>query len=510
LRALQKRVVEGLVAASMDRAAATGRGFQDTGSTAKAFEGEEVDWYVCIVASYHIKQAMDTSLALVENEDLKRWLLAVDDETVGRTAAVAVGMAGLESLLAHFSTVESWVEGAKVERAMSMVSAGSVERLNHAKAALDLLVKAGSTATSVQQLELDIRGSLAHVMRTGPAKKHNTGRIQALLATNDSLRVEPMVLYTTSVVTRIFMLFGAHPVYWDAGKIATQDTIREGFRVRIFEGMPLFAKSAEESVGARKECIRITCDLIGSAFYMNLRSTDETAQMHQQLLEAKWGGDGSVLTAGCMDYRFDRHFMISQGIGARCDTSLYTVHARGVAEYCGDVQQMVQLFEKQVDGMREFIKRGAPGIELPCYFINVASSFTGLELNALHPFGNEIARLLESCEGRCIDPSQCEGWYGSADWGAFTARYGEGKSSKDGLHHMYLKPQIISNLQAMLSLCLASRGTRNIDLTWLDNLPAADDSKLHDGTISCYTMLNTRVMIAEVLEWQGRHKKAIR
>jgi hypothetical protein len=65
-------VVEGLlVAASMERTAATERGFQNTGSTAKAFEGEEVDWYVCNVASYHIKQAMDASLALVENEDLK-------------------------------------------------------------------------------------------------------------------------------------------------------------------------------------------------------------------------------------------------------------------------------------------------------------------------------------------------------------------------------------------------------------------------------------------------------
>jgi hypothetical protein len=226
LQALQKRVVEGLVAASTERRAATGRGFQDTGSTAKAFEGEEVDWYVCNVASYHVKQAIDASSAIVENKDLKQWLLAVDDETVARAAAVAVGMTGLESLLAHFSTVEAWVEGAKVERAMSMVSAGSADRIEHAKAALDLLEKAGSTATPVQQLELDIRGSLAWTMRMGPAKKHNTGRIQALMAINDLLRVDPLSLYYTSVIPRLFMLFGMHPAYWDAGKIATQDTIR--------------------------------------------------------------------------------------------------------------------------------------------------------------------------------------------------------------------------------------------------------------------------------------------
>jgi hypothetical protein len=68
LQALQKRVVKGLVAASMERTTATGRGFQDTGSTAKAFDGEEVDWYVCNVASYHVKQSMDPSSTLVENE----------------------------------------------------------------------------------------------------------------------------------------------------------------------------------------------------------------------------------------------------------------------------------------------------------------------------------------------------------------------------------------------------------------------------------------------------------
>jgi hypothetical protein len=232
--------------------------------------------------------------------------------------------------------------------------------------------------------------------------------------------------------------------------------------------------------------------------------------MHQQLLEAKWGKDGSVLTAGCMDYRFDRHFMITQGLGTRLDQSLNTVHARGVTEYCGDVQQMVQLFEKQLDGLREFIKRGVQGQELSFYLVYVVSSFTCLELNALHPFGNDLAGLLELCEGRCTDPSECEGWYGSADWGAFTGKVGKGRSSKDGLHHMFLKPRIISNLQAVVSLCLASKGTSNFDLTWLDNLPAADESKLHDCMNSCFTLLNTRLLIAEVLEWQGRYKKAIR
>ena len=38
------QVVDGMVAASQARMVAAGRGLQDTGSTAKAFAGEEVDW----------------------------------------------------------------------------------------------------------------------------------------------------------------------------------------------------------------------------------------------------------------------------------------------------------------------------------------------------------------------------------------------------------------------------------------------------------------------------------
>ena len=42
--ACPNQVVDGMVATSEARKAATGRGLQDTGSTAKAFAGEEVDW----------------------------------------------------------------------------------------------------------------------------------------------------------------------------------------------------------------------------------------------------------------------------------------------------------------------------------------------------------------------------------------------------------------------------------------------------------------------------------
>ena len=45
MRALHAHVVDGMVMASRKRMASIGASFEDTGSTAKPFEGEEVDWY---------------------------------------------------------------------------------------------------------------------------------------------------------------------------------------------------------------------------------------------------------------------------------------------------------------------------------------------------------------------------------------------------------------------------------------------------------------------------------
>jgi hypothetical protein len=308
----------------------------------------------------------------------------------------------------------------------------------------------------------------------------------------------------------LYALFGIHPLYWDAGKIATQDTVCEGLRLRMYEGMPLYVKAVEESVGARKECIRIGYELVCSVAHMGLR-TDQTADEHHRFLEEKWGKDGSILTTGCMDYRFDRHFAISQAIGSRAEYFIFNPFPQGVAEHCGDVQQMVQLFEKQLGAMQEYYKRGVVGEEVQVHLLWAAPSFTGLELNALHPFGKELAGLLGSCEGRCTDPSGCEEWIESSNqWSAQRAKFGEGISSKDGLHHMFPKQSIIAAVQAVLSLSLASMGNCNFDLNWLDDLPAADDPKLHCGMIAGYGFTNVRVLVAEVFEWQGRHKEAIR
>jgi hypothetical protein len=506
LRALQKRVVDGLVAASIERAAATGRGFQDTGNTAKAFDGEEVDWYVCNVASYHVKQSMNPSLALAENEDLKR-LLLLDDETIVRAAAVMVGMSELDSLTAQYSAAKEWIEAAKVAWAMGMVS-GNSDRLKHGKSALDLLAQAGSATQQAHQLELDMRGTLTIAMHTGPEKKVNIARMTELMAQNKSLRVDPLALYCMSIFPALFALFGMHSKLWDAGKIATADTVTEGFRVLIYKGLPLLEKAVEESVGARKECIQITYVLAYGVAWMPLRSTNQTAEIHQQLLGEKWGQDGSILTAGCMQYTFNRHHAIVKGIGTTHDSYLYHPVGRGAAEHCGDVQQMVQIYEKQLSDIGDFVSSGVSEVEAIWYCVWTSSSCIGLELESLHPFGKSFVALSGSLQ--CTDPSECEASFESAAWAAWRAYQGVGVSSNDGLHHMHCKHNIIWQNQAVLSLSLASTGTSSFDLSWLDDLPGSGDPKLFDCMTGVFSFANMRVTIAEVLEWQGRHRDAIR
>jgi hypothetical protein len=182
--------------------------------------------------------------------------------------------------------------------------------------------------------------------------------------------------------------------------------------------------------------------------------------------------------------------------------------ARGVAEYCGDVQQMVELYEKQLSDVRDFVSSGVSESDVSLYCVYVPSSCLGLELESLHPFGKGFVALFGSWQ--CTDPSECEACFESAAWAAWRAYVGEGASSKDGLHHQFLKANIIWHNKAMLSLSLGSTGTISFDLSWLDGLPASDDPELFDGYAAGWSFGNTRVMIAEVLEWQGRYKEAIR
>jgi hypothetical protein len=154
LRALQMRVVEELIRA------ATVRPFEDTGSTAKAFAGEEVNWYACNVGNFHIKQSMDQSVLVTENQDVVRWIM-LNDTVVFRQTALAVGEEALEALVAHFTGRSQWEEAAKAQWAIYFVS--SSPSLAMMDEVVELLEKCGPTRTSgALQLELDVISSYTY------------------------------------------------------------------------------------------------------------------------------------------------------------------------------------------------------------------------------------------------------------------------------------------------------------------------------------------------------------
>jgi hypothetical protein len=62
-------------------------------------------------------------------------------------------------------------------------------------------------------------------------------------------------------------------------------------------------------------------------------------------------------------------------------------------------------------------------------------------------------------------------------------------------------------MRALLSL---SVDTHDVDLSWLDDLPPADATTLHDLNLASIAPTTVRVLVAEVFEQQGRHADAIR
>jgi hypothetical protein len=198
-RALQTAVVEELVKMS------TARSFEDTGSTSEAFAGEEVDWYVCNIGNFHIKQSMDPAVPVIDNEDVKRWLV-VDDAVLVRQVALAVSVAELEVLATHYTDQRQWFKAAKAKWAGHFFIADKLLAVAALEETLELLENYGSVRTNeALQLELDTIGTSSYNSYLGNPKmvkgSKEEAHVQARLAElnqNPSLRVNPMALITVS------------------------------------------------------------------------------------------------------------------------------------------------------------------------------------------------------------------------------------------------------------------------------------------------------------------------
>jgi hypothetical protein len=248
LRALQKRVVEELVRAS------TVRPFEDTGSTAKAFAGEELDWYTCNVGSFHIKQSMDWSVPVTESEDVMRWLM-LSDTVLFRQTALAVGEEALEVLAAHFTDKSQWVEAAKARWAIYFVS--SSPSLAMMDEVIELLEKCGPTRTSgALQLELDVISSWNYSIQpkyaTGSAARTQLGARMAGLGRNPLVRSSPWTRILGEFYPKLCVMTGLIVMPWEGGKRVTGDSVFKVTTMYCNQAVPLMQSACDTAVGARK------------------------------------------------------------------------------------------------------------------------------------------------------------------------------------------------------------------------------------------------------------------
>jgi hypothetical protein len=246
LRVLQKRVVEELVRVS------TARPFEDTGSMSKAFAGEEVDWYVCNVGSFHIKQSIDRSVPVAENEDVVRYLM-LEDTMLFQQTALAVGEEELMALAAHFTDRNQWSKAAKSRWAVYYVSSSqSVAMMDEV---MELLEKCGSTRTSgALQLELVIISSLRYQVRyeAGSAGRSQLGARITELGQNPSLRTDPWGLAIGGIYPKVVMLTGVAVTAWEGGKKVDGDSVLKGMSLWYNQATPLMQSACNNAVGARK------------------------------------------------------------------------------------------------------------------------------------------------------------------------------------------------------------------------------------------------------------------
>jgi hypothetical protein len=248
LRALQKRVVEELVRAS------TVRPFENTGSTAKAFAGEELDWYTCNVGSFHIRQSMDRSVPVTENEDVVRWMM-LNDAVLFQQTAIAVGEDALEALVAHFTDSSQWAEAAKARWAVCFLSSSLA--LSMMNEVIELLEKCGPTRTSgALQLELDVISSWSYNTQpkytTGSAARTELGARIAELSQNPLVRTDPYNLILGGIYPKVAMMTGGVPLAWEGGKRVDGNSLFKGMSLWYNQVVPLLQSACDAAVGARK------------------------------------------------------------------------------------------------------------------------------------------------------------------------------------------------------------------------------------------------------------------
>jgi hypothetical protein len=504
LRSMHARVVEGLVAASGERAAATGEWLQDTGSTAQAFDGEEVDWYACNVGSFHAKQSMDASVALVEREEVKRWLL-LEDKVMSRQVALAVGQDGMEELCGHYRERDELFAAAKTKWALVALLRQTTAGLACINEALVLLERSAMATTNEgQQLELVI---LQVLMRSAPAGSAERARAAARmgeLMENTALHIDPYAVMTSQILPVTKILMGMSPDAYENGRTVTPETRLRGARMLVEKLYALTRKAADASVGARKEVLVAASASAAFWTYQSVQNTEEGVLLTQGVTDRVWGSDCKKLMSIVAGQTFDRHHLIWRSVGMRyCMFVAYSLPTNP-AEKTGDTQQLVDTAGCIAKYMLAYSRASPPPSLDVFHSLCTFTTFTGIELPShLQPLYQSVRRFYGAYGVQ--SPAAALEWYlSSAEFGYW---HQAACSSSDGLHHR-AHPDAYSNL-CSAGFTLAAGDTSGFDMGWLDDLPPADSSTLRCTHIEASHPAPC-VLLAEVLEQQGRHADACR
>eukprot|EP00935_MAST-01C_sp_MAST-1C-sp1_P001514 g1514.t1 len=310
-RELHRQVFDGLEKASKERVMATRSGFEDCGSTARPFDGEEIDWYSCNVGSYHVRRARDPAVGVAEDENIKRWVL-LEDSVLMRAAALAVGTDELMELVKHFLGGNKLFQAAKTEFAIQSVigltkawavskAGAAAQHGEHAALALlEQIRERGDYAHQHQQLELNLICSDAY-----GASSDLRARIEELVTSNPELNMDLLSLAVIRFYPRARALMGETVSAWDDGYEPTEDNLFESMKILFDEMLPMFAKSATQCVGARREAKEISH--FAESLKPFIASTERVANIACAYRDRHWGDEASTFLKTIQGYSISRH-----------------------------------------------------------------------------------------------------------------------------------------------------------------------------------------------------------
>jgi hypothetical protein len=231
--------------------------------------------------------------------------------------------------------------------------------------------------------------------------------------------------------------------------------------------------------------------------------TEESTALFQSATDEHWGVDCSKLMEAISVHAFDRHFQVTRTTTFRNNCLITMAVGWFVAEKTGNVQHCIDINDRKYRTMESYMRAAPLPVHDVGFFLFCRSSFVGVEAHHQHlqPRQN-ILRLLQYAGISGTQQAE-EGYRSAAEWAYFRST---SSSSADGLSNNHPEHAMVAMIRALLSV---SADARNVDLSWLDELPPADAATLHD-LIVVAGPTTARVLVAEVFEQQGRHADAIR